>query len=495
MRKDYNVFGNGHKGLRVHCVFIAPMAFKKHNRQSRFSMMPVYFIGIGGIGMSALARYYHRAGHYVAGYDKTPSDLTTRLQEEGIPIVFEDNADLIPAEIKDKMEDALIVFTPAIPPDNRIKQWLATQGLQLLKRSEVLGNIANAKRGVAVAGTHGKTTTSAILAHLLTDTKVGCNAFLGGIATDYDTNFLSDPGSDICVIEADEFDRSFHRLRPELAIITNVDPDHLDIYGTEEEFRKAFADFAAQISEKGRLFLHDSITDIGDVKAEVTTYGFSESADIKAAKVAVVDGRFEFDFVVRGEEMGRFAMPLPGRHNIANALGALGVSLSLGTKVEDLKAALSRFSGVKRRFQTIFKNEEVVYIDDYAHHPSELDACISSARELYPHKKVTAVFQPHLFSRTKDFMEDFAESLSKVDELILLDIYPARELPIAGVSAQALADKVSLANTQVCTKGALMAEIAGRDLELLLTLGAGDIDRFVAPIKSLLGGEEKKEGQ
>ncbi len=434
--------------------------------------------------MSAIARFFLAQGHHIFGYDKTATALTSKLIEEGMEISFEDDPSTLPQTLT--KDNCQVIYTPAIPQTNRIMSWFTRKEFDIKKRAEILGDISNQMRGLAVAGTHGKTTTSCILAHLLTHTGKGCNAFIGGIASNYDSNVLLDESSEFCVIEADEFDRSFHRLRPDMAIITNVEPDHLDIYGSEEEFKKAFVQFAEGIVEGGTLVVHESIDDFVLTGVKTIRYGTAKTADVRAEHIHVSEGTFQFELVCGGQSHGEYTMPLPGRHNISNALAALTVCMEMGVDTDSLKKALADFKGVKRRFQFHIRTPGLVYIDDYAHHPSEIEACIDSVRELYPGKKVTGIFQPHLFSRTRDFMQDFAESLSALDELILLDIYPARELPIEGVDSRALLAQVSLANKMLCTKEALLPQIQQRDLEILLTLGAGDIDMHIEPISSSL---------
>ncbi len=449
------------------------------DRASRY-----YFIGIGGIGMSALARYIKALGSDVAGYDLSRSDLTTQLESEGIPICYEDDRlDIAPA-FKVVNEDLIVVRTPAVPNANDILQYYREEQATIMKRSELLASIASSKKCIAVAGTHGKTTTSSILAHLLASSQIGCTAFVGGIMPLYDSNVIIDSKSPYVVLEADEFDRSFHHLDPYMAIITSIDADHLDIYEDAESFKKAFAQFASGIDSEGLLLRHD---DVPSFKAEVDqiTYGI-DRATLRATEVHVAKGRFVFNLEYRDLEIRGLSLPLPGRHNVLNGLAACGIALELGVPVESIRNGLLSYRGVKRRFELIYRDSSLVFIDDYAHHPTEIDACISSVRELYPDKKITVVFQPHLYSRTRDFMDDFALSLSQADEVILLPIYPARELPIEGVDSKALLDRVSVTNRVLCEKGELPSLIAPRELEVLLTMGAGDIDRLVPTLKQQL---------
>jgi UDP-N-acetylmuramate--alanine ligase len=441
-----------------------------------------YFIGIGGIGMSALARYFKAAGAQVAGYDKTPSPLIDRLVEEGIEISFSQAEEQIPSYIIEADEELLVVRTPAVPADSAIIRYFEQKGVTIKKRSEVLAMVAASKRCLAVAGTHGKTTTSSILGHVLHQSSLSCTAFVGGVMSGYESNILLDPESDFVVLEADEFDRSFHRLRPEKAIITSMDPDHLDIYGDEQEFKRAFQAFAAQVESD---IFHDIHVDLEGKELNVHSYGI-EKGDVQAKNLRVRDGRFEFDLSLGSETWKGLSLDLPGRHNILNAIAALSMCHSLGVSEQEVRDGLASYQGVKRRFEYVLKDEGLVFIDDYAHHPSEIDASIHAARELYPGSKLTVAFQPHLFSRTRDFMTGFAESLSRADELILLPIYPAREEPIPGITSDALLDQIGLTNKVLCVKEELPTYIAGRELEVLLTLGAGDIDREIPRIKDIL---------
>lgn len=434
-----------------------------------------YFIGIGGIGMSALARYVAAAGAAVAGYDRTPSPLTAQLEAEGMRISYSDTEADIPTEFRSIDDELLVVRTPAVPSDNQVLSYFRAVGARIVKRSEFLAAIAASKTCLAVAGTHGKTTTSSILAHIMATSSLGCTAFVGGIMTGYQSNVIIDTDSPYVVLEADEFDRSFHHLAPQQAIVTSTDADHLDIYDAPEAFQQAFQDFAMRVLPDGLLLHHAEVRGL-ETKASSRDYGIAQG-ELRAESVVVKDGRFHFDIV--GTELQGLSLPLPGRHNVLNALAACGIALELGVRPDEIRAAFASYGGVKRRFEFIHQDAERVYIDDYAHHPTEIQACISSVRELYPGKKVTVIFQPHLFSRTRDFMDGFAESLSLADELILLPIYPARELPIAGVDSQALLSKVGLTNKLLCEKGEVPARIAAAELEVLLTLGAGDIDRLV----------------
>lgn len=445
--------------------------------------MKYYFIGIGGIGMSALARYLHAEGHEVAGYDRSSSPLTESLEAEGMTIGYEDALSSIPSSFQNIGEDLQVVRTPAVPMETFIIQFFTKAGAAIMKRSQMLASLSSSKRCIAVAGTHGKTTTSSILAHLLRSSELGCTAFVGGIMTGYDTNVLIDPKSPFIVLEADEFDRSFHYLEPEIAIVTSTDADHLDIYGDGDSVKAAFVEFASRVRPEGRIIAH---VDTGlEACPEAGRYGI-ERGGIRAENIRVEAGRFVFDADFSGIRVEGLSISLPGRHNVLNALAACSVALHLGVDAETVKAALASYAGVRRRFEFVERNEEVVFIDDYAHHPSEIQACVSSVKELFPGKRITAVFQPHLFSRTRDFMDGFAAALSEVNEVVLVDIYPAREEPIDGVSSQRLLEKISVTNKVLCEKGKLPAHIAARDLEVLLTMGAGDIDREIPRIQEAL---------
>jgi UDP-N-acetylmuramate--alanine ligase len=462
-----------------------------------------YFLGIGGIGMSAIARYLNASGVRVSGYDKTPSPLTLELEAEGIHITYEDSIDSIPAAIAAADSNSLIVLTPAIPADHKQWNYFKAQGREILKRSEVLGLISRNAYCIAVAGTHGKTTTSTLIAHLLHSCGINFTAFLGGISSNYNTNYLRKtdgrdlfPGKPTVVLEADEFDRSFHHLSPDVAVITAADPDHLDIYHTHEAFFEAFEVFAQKIVPGGTLVLNKAVKIHPPADIHTCTYGIEtgENADFSSHFTAVRDGYFYFNyssrFVEDGVESFRevtdICAGLPGFHNIENATAALGICLDiLNLDRFDVKQGIKSFKGVKRRFEYISRSEKGVVIDDYAHHPQELSAIISSVRELYPNSKLTGIFQPHLFTRTRDFAEGFAASLSELDSLWLMDIYPARELPLEGITSSWLLEKVSLAEKQLVTEESALKEIRDQAPELLLILGAGDIDRIVPKVKKL----------
>lgn len=436
----------------------------------------VYFIGVGGIGMSALARFFHKRGAEVAGYDKTATPLTKQLEQEGINVHYNDAVEQLPGSID------LVVYTPAIPKTHSELNYLKASGIPMMKRSEVLGLITQNMNALAVAGTHGKTTTSSMVAHILKST-IGTNAFVGGLMTNYNSNFIWDTNSENVVVEADEFDRSFLTLFPNKAVITSMDADHLDIYGEASQLEKSFTDFAAQVGEE---LLVKTGLNVESKTAKVLRYAIDETADYKATNVSIANGKYQFDIEYPGGEIGAINLGLAGRHNVENAIAAFGLAHLSGIETEAIKEALESYRGVKRRFEYIVEDEENVYIDDYAHHPKELEMAISSARELFPGKKLTGVFQPHLFTRTRDFENEFAEALSTLDELILLDIYPARELPIEGVTSANLLKKISIENKELLSKQEVVDRIKKERPEVLMTLGAGDIDQLVEPIKKQL---------
>ncbi|HLV24657.1 MAG TPA: UDP-N-acetylmuramate--L-alanine ligase [Moheibacter sp.] len=434
-----------------------------------------YFIGAGGIGMSALARYFKSLEKIVIGYDKTPTDLTRELEREGVDLHFEDHLDKIAPYLTP--QNTLVVYTPAVPKELTEFQYFLQNGFDILKRSEVLGEITDATYGIAVAGTHGKTTTSSLLGHILHHSEMESSAFLGGVLEGYDSNFLNN-GHQITVSEADEFDRSFLRLSPKIGIITSMDADHLDIYGNKEEFEEAFQAFSKKISEK-------TFVKHGLPIENATSYGVESGADFDAVNIRIEDGVYHFDLQTPDELLQNFTLKLPGKHNVENAVAAISVALYLKIPVHKIKFALENFKGVKRRFNRWDINGKV-YIDDYAHHPTELNAVIGSVKEIFPGRKILGVFQPHLFSRTRDFMDGFAESLSQFDELILLDIYPARELPIEGITSDVLLEKINLDQKEISTLQDAMRRIQSKDFDVLVTVGAGNIDTLVKPIKTWL---------
>lgn len=449
------------------------------------NIQAVYFLGIGGIGMSALARYFRLNGKFVAGYDRTPTPLTDEMTQEGIAVHFTDDVNNISSEILQlPKEQVLVVITPAIPAGHAELNYLKDNGYTLVKRSEVLGMITRDTFGIGIAGTHGKTTTSAITSHLLQACGLNPAAFVGGIMANYGTNFLPGSGG-VSVMEADEFDRSFLRLHPTVAVITAMDPDHLDIYGTEESFREGFLQYASQVIEGGKLIIHASLKPYFQHIPHFT-YGMDESADINAVNVRVQNGRFAFDLdgIITIKNL---SLAMPGRHNVLNATAAIAAVSFAGAKAEDIPGALASFKGVKRRFEILASGPKKVYIDDYAHHPKELDACISAARELFPGKRIYGAFQPHLFSRTRDFADGFSRSLSALDHLYLLPIYPARELPIEGISSEMLQNNITC-SCEIVSKADLAKAVSldMGDFDVLLTMGAGDIDQVTGDLQKLL---------
>ena len=440
----------------------------------------VYLIGIGGIGMSGLARYFHHLGCIVCGYDKTSTDLTNELKNEGIQIIFDDNEEWIPMSFRQIDEGTLVIYTPAIPKDSAIVNFLQKRGFELFKRSQVLGLISKGKYTVAIAGTHGKTTTSTMVAHILKDSGKDCSAFLGGIASNYNSNVLYGK-NDIVVVEADEYDRSFLTLYPDIAVITSMDADHLDIYGDHQHLTDSFKMFASQI-KPGGVLIHKQ----GLPLNTGYTYSIKDAADAIALNIRIENGSFYFDFRNSNTDIKNIQLGIPGFHNVENATAAIEATLRLGVKPDAIKSALSSFRGVHRRFEYIVKTPEHIYIDDYAHHPEELRAAINSVKKLYPDRKLVTIFQPHLFTRTRDFADGFAEVLDMTDELILLDIYPARELPIEGVDAEMILSRMNLVNKRKLTKQQVIDAIANEKPALLLTVGAGDIDQLVEPLKNAL---------
>jgi len=443
-------------------------------------MTCLYFIGIGGIGMSALARYYKHAGAYVAGYDLTPSALTSALESEGISVHYHDAVTSIPAPILAHPHDTLVIYTPAIPHDHQELNYLQQKGYRIIKRSRALGEIADAKICLAVAGTHGKTTTSTLLAHIYTHSGVGCTAFLGGISKNYQTNLLLSH-SPYLVAEADEFDRSFLQLHPQAAVITAIDADHLDIFGDYDTLEKAFSDFVAQIKPDGALVVKEGISTFNCYR-----YALAQPSDFYASEIVLEkDGFYRFTLHLLDKAIHDCTLGIPGYINIENSVAASALAFLNGISPSQIKAALSTFSGVARRFDIQVNRPDCVYIDDYAHHPAEVTATLHSIRHIYPHRKITAIFQPHLYTRTRDFADDFAASLSLSDELILLPIYPAREEPIKGVTSEVLLHKVTTPHKYLLQKEELIHFLRTHPTDILVTMGAGDIDRLVPQIKSL----------
>ncbi|MEM7550143.1 MAG: UDP-N-acetylmuramate--L-alanine ligase [Bacteroidota bacterium] len=444
-----------------------------------------YFIGIGGIGMSALARWMKWKGIRVSGYDRTPSELTEKLISEDIEIHFKENIETISGLDKEK---TLIVYTPAVPKNHKELIHFQTNGFEVMKRSEVLGQISKEIKTIAVAGTHGKTTTCSMIAHIFKYNNLNSTALVGGILSNYNSNLVlsgNPSNTEWMILEADEFDRSFLTLSPEIAVITSIDPDHLDIYGDEQTIKTAFSDFSSRIKPEGHFWINHSANenlDASKFKGSVKrTYGIEEG-EVRASNFSV-DGSYRFDYQLEGKTVDSYELQIPGRHNIENAIAAISVARNSGLEHSQIKEALSNYKGVKRRFEYIIKSERLVYIDDYAHHPTEIKALLNSVRELYPTKRIKAIFQPHLYSRTRDFQDGFAESLSLADETILLDIYPAREEPIPGVSSEIIFKKMKASQKRLLSKEELVDQIEIGSSDVLLTIGAGDIDKLVKPLK------------
>ncbi len=437
----------------------------------------VYLIGIGGIGMSALARYFKQSGRKVAGYDRYRSPLCEALEEEGMKIHYEDDIQQIPKKFS--AEDCLVIYTPAIPEHHQEFNHFKDQGFTLLKRAKVLGLIAQNHRCLAIAGTHGKTTTSSMLAHLFRNAGLEVSAFLGGISTNYQSNFWGSDDTDLLIAEADEYDRSFLNLKPSAAAITSTDADHLDIYGEANSLKETFSEFADSVGDF--LLLNDQAGLEGGYK-----YGFDNQNSYYADAVRVEEHQYHFDLVYPQGRIQDIAMLLPGRHNVENAVAAGALALKYGLSDDDVKSGLENFKGVKRRFEYHIQKPDLIYIDDYAHHPREIAALYESVRELYPQRKITAIFQPHLYSRTRDFMDDFAQSLSPFDEVILLELYPARERPIAGINSTALLDKIVNDQKSLLARQEILTRFSDEKPELILTIGAGDIDQLIGPLKLAL---------
>lgn len=447
----------------------------------------VYFIGAGGIGMSALVRYFLSKGKKVGGYDRTPSELTEKLKEEGADIHYEENTDLIPADFREATT-TLVVYTPAIPTEHKELIYFRNNGFEIQKRAQVLGMLTRTEKGMCVAGTHGKTTTSTMAAHLLHQSHVKCNAFLGGISKNYGTNLLLDEESPYVVIEADEFDRSFHWLTPYATVITAVDSDHLDIYGTREAYLESFRKYTSLIRPDGYLIIKKGLELVPDVQPGVTIYTYStEEGDFHAENIRIANGEICFDYVSPLGNIQDIQLGVPVYVNIENGVAAMALAQIGGADAEEIRKAMASFNGVDRRFDFKLKTDRMVFLSDYAHHPAEIKQSVSSIRTLYPDKKITAVFQPHLYTRTRDFYKEFADSLSLLDEVILLDIYPARELPIPGVSSQLIYDHLRPGiQKSLCKKEDLMNVLAGKTLEVLITLGAGDIENYVPQIYEMI---------
>jgi len=440
----------------------------------------MYFLGLGGIGMSALARYCSTLGIEIHGYDLTPTKLTNRLANEGMQIHYEDDVKLIPADLD------LVIYTPAIPKTNKEFQYFQNSKIEMLKRSQLLGLLSEEFFTIAVAGTHGKTSISSIIAHILYQANVNVSAIIGGIMNNYATNAIINGKTEFLVVEADEFDRSFHYLHPDISVISSVDDDHLDIYSDNESLLNAFEIFASKTNENGLLIKCDKLDSFAKNSSNCLSYGFSENADVKAENVHIDAGKFVFDLIYRDVLIEGINMQIPGRHYIENALAAASIALKLEIPVKEIKAGLETFSGVERRFEYKINNEKLIFIDDYAHHPKEIESTLDAVKELYPDKKMLVVFQPHLFSRTADFADGFAQSLERADEIILLDIYPARELARPGVDSNLILKKIKNKNKRLLSKEELKKYIKEEKIELLVSLGAGDIGALVNDLKEIL---------
>jgi UDP-N-acetylmuramate--alanine ligase len=448
----------------------------------------VYFIGAGGIGMSALVRYFLAKGKKTAGYDRTMSELTNKLTSEGSDIHYIDDIKLIPENFKSPTE-TLVVYTPAVPSNHEELTYFRENGFEVMKRSQVLGLITESSRGLCVAGTHGKTTTSSMTAHILHQSEIGCNAFLGGILKNYDNNLLLSDSSDLTVVEADEYDRSFHYLSPYMAVVTSADPDHLDIYGAPKAYRESFEKFTSLIRPGGALIMKKGINITPELQDNVRLFTYSANeieADFHAENIKIGNGEIFFDYVSPTQRIGNIQLGIPVKINIENGIAAMALAELNGVTAKEMREAMRTFAGAERRFDFKVKADNLVYIDDYAHHPEELRNSILSVKELYSDRKITGVFQPHLYTRTRDFVAEFAESLSLLDKLILLDIYPAREEPIEGITSELILSKVTIPDKVLCTKENLIKLLEKEDIDVLLTLGAGDIDRFVEPITKMI---------
>jgi UDP-N-acetylmuramate--alanine ligase len=439
----------------------------------------VYFLGIGGIGMSALARYFSANGKTVSGYDRTSTSLTAALQTEGIVVSFEENVNAIPSDVD------LVIYTPAVPRVHPAYDHFRKLGIPMMKRAQVLGLISAAYKTIGIAGTHGKTTIATLTAHLLTNSTLGCQAFLGGISKNYESNLLLSPHSRYLVAEADEFDRSFLQLHPEIEVITSVDADHLDIYGDLKAVKTSFTEFTANLKDNGILVLKEGIEleVASPVNTEIYRYGFDKASDFRAENLKIVEGLYHFDLAHPKGYCNDLVLGLPGRYNVENAVAASAAALLCGITEPELRHGLATFLGVCRRFDYRINRRDIIYIDDYAHHPEEIKACVGSARLQFPGKKLTGIFQPHLYTRTRDFSDEFAESLSLLDEVFILPIYPARELPIVGIDSNLIFRKMKNPCKHLAEKTELPAILAGYEVEVLITMGAGDIDTLVKPIE------------
>lgn len=452
-----------------------------------------YFLGIGGIGMSALARYFNTKGFSVAGYDLTQTKLTDKLQAEGITIVFDESIESIPADFLEPNK-TLIIITPAVPNEHEQLVFFRKNNFHIMKRSEVLGAITRQSKAICIAGTHGKTTTSTMIAHLMHQSHVECSAFLGGISSNYKTNLITSTQSNYVVVEADEYDRSFHRLTPFMAVITSMEPDHLDIYGSEEAFVESFEHFTSLITSGGSLIVNSKINLQPRLQKGVKhyTYGLDENANFHAKNIRSDNGKILFDFVAPTDTIHDIKLGVPVMINVENAVAAMALAWLNGVTNEELRTGMATFQGIYRRFSLVYQDENVVYMDDYAHHPGELKASISSIRQLFKGRKITGIFQPHLYTRTRDFASEFAEALSDLDELILLDIYPAREIPIEGVTSEIILKDVTIQNKSLINKENLLTLLDKKEIDVLVTFGAGDIDKMVPEIKNFLKKKHKE---
>ena len=455
----------------------------------------IYLLGVGGIGMSALARYFNAHGKKVSGYDKSKTLLTEKLEKEGIAIHYKDDINQIKKEVKEaRLTELLVIYTPAIDEKNSEFLFFKEKGITPLKRSQVLGMITCQSFTIAIAGTHGKTTTATLLTHILKNSQIDCTAFLGGVSKDFDSNFILAQTGNIVIVEADEYDRSFHHLYPDVAVITSVDEDHLDIYENKRALETAFQKFASQVKQKGFLLVQAGVrTKFKKPEDGVKmSYSATKKADYYASNIGIRNNKTKFDIgvldilpgMVYEKKISNLLIDIPGKHNIENVLAASAVACLMGVSYDNVNNAISTFKGIKRRFEIHLQSERMTFIDDYAHHPKEVRMTIKAVKRLYKGKKIMVVFQPHLFSRTQDFADEFAESLSLADELILLEIYPAREKPIDGVTSKMLSQKCTIKN-EVCSKEELISTLQNKDIEVLLTLGAGDISTLVEPIKAL----------
>ena len=455
--------------------------------QNLDNIRSVYFVGAGGIGMSALLRYFLGKGYNVGGYDKTPSELTERLIEEGALIHYEENVELIQDCFKDK-DSTLVVYTPAIPSEHKELVFFRENGFEIEKRAQVLGFLTNKHKGLCVAGTHGKTTTSTMVAHILHQSHVDCNAFLGGISKNYGTNYILSDTSDYVVIEADEFDRSFHWLRPWATVITATDPDHLDIYGTKEAYLESFRKYTTLIQTGGALIIHKDLEMKADVQEGVTVYEYSRTeGDFHAENIRIGNGEIFFDFVSPKGVVKDVQLGVPVSINIENGVAAMALAQLTGASDEELREGMRSFRGVDRRFDFKLKTENIVFLSDYGHHPKEIEQSVKSIRELYADKKIAAIFQPHLYTRTRDFYQDFANALSLLDEVFLCDIYPAREEPIPGVTSQLIYDRLRPGiEKYLIHKEQILDVVKKGGFDVLISLGAGDIENFVPEITRIL---------